>query len=300
MTDIISTLLLAGVAAYVLGSLFLLLFPGLLHRRKTLQAAPTLHSSHRGGSAESTENTLPAFRHAVRHGSELLELDVHLTRDRQVVVNHDADLSRQCGVKAQVSSYAYSELPRYLLPHKLPMPPQYYPANAVLGTQNGYIGPNGPFKSPKADVGRMPLLDEVFAEFVRRSSSAPARSSCRPAFPRAHASCLRTRGTRSRASQGWSHTSHPTALPESRTRMVSSPRRWQPDVWINIDIKALPDAGAAELTRLTHALIVKHGRQARTVWGSGKEANADGCYALDPSIPLLFTTRRVLLLLVLF
>ena len=61
-------------------------------------------------------------------------------------------------------------------------------------------------------------------------------------------------------------------------------------MWINIDIKALPDAGAAELTRLTHALIVKHGRQARTVWGSGKEANADGCYALDPSIPLLFTS----------
>ena len=74
-----------------------------------------------------------------------------------------------------------SELPRYLLPHKLPLPPQYYPANAVLGTQNGYIGPNGPFKSPKADVGRMPLLDEVFAEFVRRSS-APGAPQGSPRF----------------------------------------------------------------------------------------------------------------------
>ena len=211
MTDIISTLLLAGAAAYVLGSLFLLLFPGLLHRRKTLQAAPTLHSSHRGGSAESTENTLPAFRHAVRHGSELLELDVHLTRDRQVVVNHDADLSRQCGVNAQVFSYAYSELPRYLRPDRLPLPPQYHPANAVLGTQNGYIGPNGPFKSPKADVGRMPLLDEVFAEFVRRRSSAPGAAA--DPHPLEPANRLVARVARVAA--------HPKGGPTVRTRLPS-------------------------------------------------------------------------------
>lgn len=71
-------------------------------------------------------------------------------------------------------------------------------------------------------------------------------------------------------------------------------------MWINIDIKALPHHGAAELTRRTHDLIVKHGRQARTVWGSGNEATADGCYELDPSIPLIFTPRRVLIILALF
>lgn len=196
MNSLVS-IVLGCVGAYVLVSIFFLCFPGLLHRHKRLQSPPKLHSSHRGGSAETTENTLPAFRHAVRHGSELLELDVHLTRDGQVVVNHDADLTRQCGVSRLVSSFDYSELPRYLHPHKLPLPPQYYPVNEVLGTQNGYIGPNGPFKPPAADIGRMPLLEECFAEFVRGS---PA-----PQHPRADP--------------------RPTAVPDTRVPRLAAARR---------------------------------------------------------------------------
>jgi hypothetical protein len=30
------------------------------------------------------ENTLPAFEHAVKHGTELIEFDVRLTRDHEV------------------------------------------------------------------------------------------------------------------------------------------------------------------------------------------------------------------------
>ena len=74
--------LLAGGYAIVSGTL--LVFPQLLHRR--LAGRKMRHGSHRGGAGEATENTLPAFRNAVRCGSELLELDVHLTADQQVVV----------------------------------------------------------------------------------------------------------------------------------------------------------------------------------------------------------------------
>ena len=66
--------LLAGGYAIVSGTL--LVFPQLLHRR--LAGRKMRHGSHRGGAGEATENTLPAFRNAVRCGSELLELDVHL------------------------------------------------------------------------------------------------------------------------------------------------------------------------------------------------------------------------------
>ena len=34
-----------------------------------------------GGAAERPENSIAAFSHAVSLGSDLLELDVHLTRD---------------------------------------------------------------------------------------------------------------------------------------------------------------------------------------------------------------------------
>lgn len=45
--------------------------------------------AHRGGAGLKPENTLAAFRHAVALGADGAELDVHLSRDGEVVVFHD-------------------------------------------------------------------------------------------------------------------------------------------------------------------------------------------------------------------
>ena len=45
--------------------------------------------AHRGSSRERPENTLPAFLRALEQGADGIELDVHATRDRAVVVHHD-------------------------------------------------------------------------------------------------------------------------------------------------------------------------------------------------------------------
>ena len=50
--------------------------------------------AHRGASARAPENTMEAFRLAVEAGAGGLELDVHMTRDGQVVVIHDATVNR--------------------------------------------------------------------------------------------------------------------------------------------------------------------------------------------------------------
>ena len=55
------------------------------------------------------ENSIPAFRAAVAAGYGV-ELDVQLTRDKQVVVFHDDDLLRACGVDARVDAYTFDEL----------------------------------------------------------------------------------------------------------------------------------------------------------------------------------------------
>ncbi|HET9452167.1 MAG TPA: glycerophosphodiester phosphodiesterase, partial [Aggregicoccus sp.] len=56
---------------------------------------PTLHIAHRGGAALAPENTLAAFRQAVeRYRTDMLELDVHLSRDGELVVAHDDTLER--------------------------------------------------------------------------------------------------------------------------------------------------------------------------------------------------------------
>ncbi|WP_165807073.1 glycerophosphodiester phosphodiesterase family protein [Nocardioides currus] len=58
--------------------------------------------AHRGGAGLNPENTLQAFGEALALGVSTLELDVHLTRDDDVVVSHDpaladARLIRQLG-----------------------------------------------------------------------------------------------------------------------------------------------------------------------------------------------------------
>jgi glycerophosphoryl diester phosphodiesterase len=53
-----------------------------------------INFAHRGTSARAPENTLEAFRMAVEAGAGGLELDVHMTRDGEIVVIHDSTVDR--------------------------------------------------------------------------------------------------------------------------------------------------------------------------------------------------------------
>ena len=50
--------------------------------------------AHRGASGYAPENTLEAFELAVRMGAYGVELDVHLTKDGEIVVAHDETVER--------------------------------------------------------------------------------------------------------------------------------------------------------------------------------------------------------------
>ena len=70
-----------------------------LRRRepRTVAGGWPINFAHRGDSTRAPEHTLEAFRKAVEAGAGGLELDVHLTRDGQVVVIHDPTLERTTG-----------------------------------------------------------------------------------------------------------------------------------------------------------------------------------------------------------
>ncbi len=53
--------------------------------------------AHRGASGERPENTLPAFEYAIEQSADMIETDLHLTRDGVVVIHHDAALDRLGG-----------------------------------------------------------------------------------------------------------------------------------------------------------------------------------------------------------
>lgn len=59
----------------------------------TTQGRKVERIGHRGAPRRFLENTLPSFTEALRLGADAVELDVHVTADREVVVHHDSGLS---------------------------------------------------------------------------------------------------------------------------------------------------------------------------------------------------------------
>jgi glycerophosphoryl diester phosphodiesterase len=68
---------------------------------------------HRGAAGVAPENTLASFERGIADGAELLELDVHATRDGVVVVIHDPTLDRTTDAQGPVRDLAFTELGRH-------------------------------------------------------------------------------------------------------------------------------------------------------------------------------------------
>jgi glycerophosphoryl diester phosphodiesterase len=69
-----------------------------------------LFAAHRGGALLWPENSLLAFGNALALGADFLELDVHLTRDGEVVVIHDPTLDRTTTGAGPVRERTLAEL----------------------------------------------------------------------------------------------------------------------------------------------------------------------------------------------
>ncbi len=66
--------------------------------------------AHRGDSAHFPENTLPAFLSADKMGVDVIETDVHLSKDGHLVVWHDPTLDRNTNGSGRVEDHTLAEL----------------------------------------------------------------------------------------------------------------------------------------------------------------------------------------------
>jgi glycerophosphoryl diester phosphodiesterase len=66
--------------------------------------------AHRGASAYYPENTIPAFEGAIAMGADMVEFDVQLTRDKEVVVFHDENISRCTDGRGRVADFSLAAL----------------------------------------------------------------------------------------------------------------------------------------------------------------------------------------------
>ena len=119
-----------------------------------------LDYAHQGGAKEGPSSTLFAMRQAVDAGAEALELDVHMTKDRVLVVCHDATVDRTTEASGAIADLTLDELrqldnaywwvPGSVVDHDEATPPEAYVHRGKAATDRDF---------------RIPTLAEVLGEF---------------------------------------------------------------------------------------------------------------------------------------
>jgi len=66
--------------------------------------------AHRGASYYAPENSMAAFKLAWELGADGAECDIHMTKDKQIVITHDANTARVTAQKLEIAKCNYSEL----------------------------------------------------------------------------------------------------------------------------------------------------------------------------------------------
>ncbi|KAF5597227.1 glycerophosphoryl diester phosphodiesterase [Fusarium subglutinans] len=135
--------------------------------------------AHRGAKLDWPENTMAAFRGAVKAGAHAIETDIHISADGVAVISHDASLKRCFGIEARIGecSWEYlSTLRTVAEPHE-PMPRlkdflQWHLCHGI----------NVLFW----DAGIR--LDDVAADMLEQASFLQAARSQLPTYPLAHIS----------------------------------------------------------------------------------------------------------------
>lgn len=117
---------------------------------------------HRGARWSRAENTMPAFQFAVEAGVDTLELDMHVTKDDQIVLIHDHFLNPDLCLDASGNKIKSGILVRSLTLQQL----QSYDCGSLR---------NPKFKEQKP-VGKthIPTLDELFS-WIEKSAMTGAR-----------------------------------------------------------------------------------------------------------------------------
>jgi glycerophosphoryl diester phosphodiesterase len=121
-------------------------------------------SAHRGGAAYAPENTMAAFRNAVRLGVDQVEADAQLTADGVLVLIHDDTLDRTTDCSGTVIGKTYAEIST---------------CDAAF-----WFSPGQPTTAPNADVPhplrgagvRVPTGEELFAYLAALGDAAPELS----------------------------------------------------------------------------------------------------------------------------
>ena len=69
-------------------------------------------AAHRGNVADYPENTMPAFQSAYDIGADMIETDMHMTKDGEIVLIHDDNLARTTDMEGRIRDFTVEEIKR--------------------------------------------------------------------------------------------------------------------------------------------------------------------------------------------
>lgn len=83
-------------------------------RRLIENRSKVLIGGHRGCTCEYFENTIQAMKEGIRRGADYLEIDLQLTKDGEILVYHDTELSHKCALSGYVHQHTLEEIQKLL------------------------------------------------------------------------------------------------------------------------------------------------------------------------------------------
>ncbi len=90
---------------------------------------------HRGARGVMPENTLPAFQEAIEAGADVLELDLMVTRDGYLIINHDLFIHNDLVFSlslTEIKSIDCGKTPNFLFPRQIAIPGTRIPTLSEL------------------------------------------------------------------------------------------------------------------------------------------------------------------------
>jgi len=69
--------------------------------------------AHQGGAKLAPGNTLAAFKNAIELGVDMIEIDVHLSKDSKVIVIHDGTIDATTDGSGEIKSMTLDEIKKY-------------------------------------------------------------------------------------------------------------------------------------------------------------------------------------------
>ena len=76
----------------------------------TLKKKDIIIIGHKGASAIAPENTLKAFKKAIELKADMVEFDIHKTKDGEIVIIHDSDTLSITGVQGLIKEMTLEEI----------------------------------------------------------------------------------------------------------------------------------------------------------------------------------------------